>query len=720
METSLLKDPEWWTSVAVDALNVSLGDLAKDLAKLIKKPGGKEALEHTKEILEKLHNDPLPIDQDDPNLTLCKIYVTPSAKYISDKEREKEDEKAIAIPLLMDALLETLETSASPVIIHGQPGHGKTSAVRMLAQAIAATEQENRKSDRSLVLMYEFKHLGKLGDNEMQVLSRRTPFVKEESFFHGKQVVLILDGLDERQITDGSDYALKDFIRNMFILSEKINKIKDSKLNLIFTGRSQFVKSIASAFSSAYHLFEIEDFSHDQIESWLKKYCTVKKIDPRLTYRDFEDRHLKDLIHQPILLTISAMMLEDDKGRQLMNQLQGTVSRGDIYRTIVKWTHQKKWQCHPNCDDLPDEESYCHFLRILAFILFRHGEEKIKISELIKALQEGNKLYNLEMIKNRDAEKIEEICRQLAVSFFFRGLEENAFSFIHKSIKDYLIAEAVFELLKEAAENFRIRRIEKSCDDMAADIYFILGKSNLSPEDHVPFLEDILAYRKEAAKEMFRPLEAFFKSAQEHMYLIKNENGQNSNPLKTEANVLSGLFYMLTNVFHSLSEEEKKGFYADGYLRLFEQKDSFYKFISFFNASEFSGFLAQQFDLSYENLSGADLSGADLSRADLSGADLRGADLRGADLRGAYLRGADLRGAYLRGADLSRAYLIGADLSSAYLRGADLSSADLSSADLSYANLSRADLRDVRNFTPEQLKQAFVYETTLLPDYLKP
>ncbi|MCP4351436.1 MAG: hypothetical protein GY795_38710 [Desulfobacterales bacterium] len=132
MGNSHLKDPEWWTSIAVDILNLQLGSIAKDLAKLIDKPGGDEALEHTKNILENLHQDPLPIDQDDPNLTLCKIYVTPSAKYLKN-DLKKQNKNPIKIPLLIDELLKTLEISTFPIIIHGQPGHGKTSSVRMLS-----------------------------------------------------------------------------------------------------------------------------------------------------------------------------------------------------------------------------------------------------------------------------------------------------------------------------------------------------------------------------------------------------------------------------------------------------------------------------------------------------------------------------------------------------------------------------------------------------------
>ncbi|MFQ4168290.1 nSTAND1 domain-containing NTPase [Scytonema millei] len=152
-------------------------------------------------------------------------------------------------------------------------------------------------------------------------------------------------------------------------------------------------------------------------------------------------------------------------------------------------------------------------------------------------------------------------------------------------------------------------------------------------------------------------------------------------------------------------------------------------------------------NLERANLSGANLESAKLSGAKLSGANLRDANLRDANLSSAYLRDAYLRDAYLRDANLSGANLSGANLSGANLEsanlsganlnganlnganlnGANLSGANLSGADLSGANLESAnlkdaefgcstttdqpitectDLRNAKNLTPEQVKQA--------------
>ncbi|GBC59737.1 hypothetical protein DENIS_0678 [Desulfonema ishimotonii] len=724
--TSTWKDSEWRTSFLANLLSMNPGGVAVDLAKLlkgIKDEDERQAVEHTKGILESLNDDPLPID---PDLKLWEIYVPPSVRYWSPDNEDKHDkDKAGELPDLFASLLGAIEDSDAPVVIHGQPGHGKTSSVKMLTHFINAKEQEEKKKKRTHVLMYEFKFLGRLDDNEIQVLSRRTSFLKNESFFHGKNTVLILDGLDERQITDGSDYALKDFVRLMFRLSENVNKRDDSKLNLILTGRSQFVRQVQNAFTGPYHQYEIRDFVEEQVGTWLRKYCVIKKIEPELKYENFESKKLKDLIHQPILLTISAMMLADETGRRLIEDVgDREITRGDIYQIIIQWTYERKWQCHPNCAHLPNAASYRKFLRILAFILFRHGEETIKISTLIEALKKHEALYDLEWIKTKSDETIEDICKNVAVSFFFKGLEENAFSFIHKTVRDYLTVEAIFDLLKEATENFNPRRPGKSCDNTAEDIYFILGKSKLSHEDHLPFLEDIITARNADARELFDPLETFFKTALDHIHLIKHENGQNVNPLITEANVLSGLLYWITEIFQTFSEEERKERYEGGYLKIFEPPDGFHKFISFLNASELFGYSLYSFKLKFANLRDAGLGGANLRGVKLREANLEAADLRGANLGAADLRGASLEAADLRGANLSLTNLRGANLRGANLRGAALYGANLRGTNFLRAifldtNLTDTDLSLASNLTFQKIQQAITNETTILPDYLK-
>jgi hypothetical protein len=114
---------------------------------------------------------------------------------------------------------------------------------------------------------------------------------------------------------------------------------------------------------------------------------------------------------------------------------------------------------------------------------------------------------------------------------------------------------------------------------------------------------------------------------------------------------------------------------------------------------------------------------ASLYRADLRGRDfshryMGKADLREAQLTNANFYMADLSEACLTQANLENANLIGANLSGADLRGANLSGANLLVADLHNAILHGATLRDMHNFSLEQLRAAIYDKTTSIDNEL--
>jgi uncharacterized protein YjbI with pentapeptide repeats len=78
------------------------------------------------------------------------------------------------------------------------------------------------------------------------------------------------------------------------------------------------------------------------------------------------------------------------------------------------------------------------------------------------------------------------------------------------------------------------------------------------------------------------------------------------------------------------------------------------------------------------------------------------------DVHGAFLRRTDLSFASLRGANMTRA-----DFTGALMRGADLQDAVMKGT-----ILRGADLTGAKNLTAEQLRDAVIDETTMLPSYL--
>jgi hypothetical protein len=103
-------------------------------------------------------------------------------------------------------------------------------------------------------------------------------------------------------------------------------------------------------------------------------------------------------------------------------------------------------------------------------------------------------------------------------------------------------------LLQNIFEGFKMDRPERSCSTCAAEIYTLLGKKALHPDGHPRFLRDILQQNRDTVIRLIGPVTTFLEKAQDHCYL-KEGIHLNENPLKTEANMISGLFYIVTSFF---------------------------------------------------------------------------------------------------------------------------------------------------------------------------
>jgi hypothetical protein len=110
-------------------------------------------------------------------------------------------------------------------------------------------------------------------------------------------------------------------------------------------------------------------------------------------------------------------------------------------------------------------------------------------------------------------------------------------------------------------------------------------------------------------------------------------------------------------------------------------------------------------DLSNINLKKVNLAKANFENTNFQGVNLEYANLQNINLKNADLLGADLVGANLIGADL-----VGANLQKANLTGANLQDANLKNVNLIGANLDGAYLVKIKNFVPEQIKEAINWQ----------
>mgnify|MGYP003646112489 CR=1 FL=1 len=527
-------------------------------------------INHMNTVIDELENDSLAIDSE---LTLRKSYVTPSCSRIL-KKIHKENGDIEQHENLIQSILEDVKNSTQPIIIHGQPGHGKTSSVKVLVNALAKSFQAE---DKPLsVLFYEFKNLRTLNDSIIQILAAETSFIEDESFFENNNTVLILDGLDERQLADGSDEILKSFVSGIFRLSQKINKVAGSTLNIILTGRSQYVGQIKSSFNTDHIIYEIEDFADDKIKLWLNRFNSQKaslyKSHKNITLNKLNKHHLQELMSQPILLSISSIMLCDPEGQKLLSKFDSNnINRTQIYKVIIQWSYEKRWQKSPSIPSINAElnfDEYLLLLQAIAFEMFKNGDEIIKVSQLASALQTS--IFDLDFIKQKDTATIEKLCSQLRISFFFKGVEDKAFSFLHKSIKDFLIVSATFDGLISLLESCHIKKLDKE----APELYTLFGSGRLSSEDHIPMLTEWIEEKRSALVPHNKILLALWERISLQNMPIRFDNLELA--FTHHKNVLSNFYQLISRHLSSLDSSMLTELFNNEEFSLFdaEQDDS--------------------------------------------------------------------------------------------------------------------------------------------------
>jgi len=710
MKKTGMTSPEWWVNLAVDLIDLKAGSVAVDLSKLLgnEEPDIKQQIvDHYNRNIKEVDEYPLRING---KLTLKTIYISPIA-ILQQVSTEATNNQLQDIDSLIPCIIDLLEENVNPIIVHGQPGHGKTSAMKILARALVADAQ-GKKKDRPLVLFYEFKDLHDLERNEFAILSQVTPFTKNENFFIGRNTVIILDGMDER-IISGDDRGFKNFLRHMFDLQKRINQEHESSLRLILTGRSLFIENIRGEFPEEYRLLEILDFSDDQLDLWLEKFNKI--TENTLTATELDERHLEELKKQPVLLTICATILTDHNGKQLFQKHGKTpFNKLQVYEKIIKWTYQGK-----NHADSWIEEEYNSFLQAVGFVLFAQSEGVMTTSRLQAELNKIKDLFSPSPLSRKNTDINDEL-KKLSICFFFDGHENNSFSFIHKSIQDYLVSIAIVHVIENIIEVFNTNRVESSCQRMARELYLLLGHQCISAEDHWDFLSQKLRNNLDLCQKFVKLFAGFSEGLIEHRYFRDNTGVICTDPFRTEAMITSNMLQI--NYLCMLILGEKQINIGDiiltnnriwnahnisrinhllcsyscnfnlSFIKLKFAENEYFSHIFCYRADMCNASLCY-INLSYADLRNANLRSADLSYANLHYTCLQQADLFGAKLNSADLSYADLRGSLLSRTDLRNADLNYADLCCADLENANLSCANLCDADLGHASLNGADLR---------------------------
>lgn len=429
-----------------------------------------ELLEDYREKLNEQFASPTLLD----GINLDQIYVEPTCTALisTSKSRKKDIQEPQSISKLVMSLLDLNR----PIVIVGEPGHGKTSFVKYLGSFLA-----NNPECGWFPIFSEFKNIQP--ENDFQGLDPQAQDFLNDEFPSKKRTLFILDGLDEIL---GSSTPPDLFTKFLDRLMEKMKKYQRLGIggNIIITSRKKFLEAQPDCIPSTipHHLLRIDNFDQEKIEKWMGKFnahsgeekVTLKTLEGYGFFKSADE----DFIGQPVLLSMVAGILANPVGRELFQKGNNSHTKYGIYRTIVQWTYNREKNKETGVAarvKFKDFEDFQLFLESIAYVLIKNETQALDVRSF-KEDWKGEK----DLERSFPLEVLEEKLVNIKLVFYFKGkgeiLDSMGMEFYHKTFHDFFVANLILRALSNI--NFLIKRYPK--DEITAHMLLkVLGWQKL-------------------------------------------------------------------------------------------------------------------------------------------------------------------------------------------------------------------------------------------------
>lgn len=606
-----------------------------------------ERISRINKTLMELHNDKnTPID-------FNPYYQDVTERFCAEKEEEsivgnESDEKAYidayintkngSVPVLpfLEEWVEKKKSGA--MLIHGEPGHGKTLLCR---KAIVDFFRGDYLKDKAKNVIGVSLNTGEnrniIAEGKISLANALAWGVDQEhrfTFEDCRESLLFLDGFDEF-IDDAK--RINPVLDNICPFMKKINALaKSYSMHIVVLSRTVAVSNNYNDLSDICRYYELSPISESQQDEWIDRhpeYSDYKDTFWRLRNND----DMKELLGVPLLF------------RLIVNSRFDIISSNvvELYDNLFKHLMRKR-NIYKDAKKVESE------LMDLAFDVYCTDT-------------------NMAALRNESGYS------HWLFTFYVKTTDKGKIGFFHRTFYQFFLAKYIYtgilNLRDNEEEHFIGMFAERELDATVRQYLSML----INEEDKETVFANVERLVIALARtEAYLNPEPRIQSGD----VEKSKILRSTNIYRNTLHFATAFSYVIQLSFSGNLDILMRIFNSFG-ITVISKKNRQAKlnYVDLFGAN-----------LARADLSGADLSVADLSNANLSGVNLRGANLSGDLLCGAILGGADLSGANLSGANLSRTDLCRADLSGANLSGADLNGADLSEADLSGTNLNAAYL----------------------------
>ena len=712
------------------------------------------------------------------------------------------------IATVMDFVLDS--QLREPIMVQGPPGSGKSAFSLRLADKllekgfapILVCFRDLRPKEKSNVteLIEDALRIGSrdgepprpqpaILDNAMLKLSIK---IGDKVL---SRTILILDGWDEIPLARTSGYQ-QQLIEWIIRFREHISRRPGLPIRIIMTGRPSMEVWRNELLSPITPILTLRSLSPEKLFSYALRICKslnshgvtsdhashidLRRLKPIFNsyerWFNHQDRPNGNIQNMEVmgnpLLAFLTLCTITDRGGEVAEFVRKPTA---LYRELVQRTVEGA--CHATEQNLEytarlSGEELRNLLHQVARIASIKGDEKVTFSELAPFLGGNSKINSRSAVVGFPPALVDEVqfnaLLGLIVSFFFRGSASDlGCEFLHKSLREYLFAEYIFNVIndlvdsnvesvlepgipfwRDFGEETRQYRASRHMaklfgpqwlsDEVRTHLFWLIEQEVSKEKKRWILLRDLLldVYIWWAEGVHLRP-QRFRRDgnldwqpayAEDVLRRLPSSDTDGSLGLPRSTTIdahLGEALMELTALVHALLTNEptvrsSRGGWRSGY-RKGGQANRFIPgggvhakaIFARINAAGWrkadvfpGGGKLPLVSLSREALQNQVFAQADLCGVDARKANLREANMRGAELQKARLQKANLRGANLSGANLSGANLRGADLRNANLDGARLGEANLTDADLRKATLRQANCRGVQIHTTCRLQFA--------------
>lgn len=594
--------------------------------------------------------------------------------YIKHGENEPEEK-------ILDRIDQWSQKDKSGVmLIHGEPGHGKTTLCRKAVYEFYRNRFGEKKTNVFWFrLNPAYSDIIKDGELVLEnafcwgnIKSQREMIPLRENKEAYEKSIIFLDGYDELKVQAKS--RLSDFI----------DKVKDYaeeyQIHFVITARTRSVEDELHGLKIS--TLQFAPMTKKQQMNWIHKRKELQEYEEKFVKLRDSSKEMEEMLGIPILFRMVVREKLESTTAQNVVGLYDTLFEATMKRRKMESGRREDWH-----------KEYEH----LAYKIYCNDETFADMQK-------------------------ENMPEEFLYMFHLKGEGKQHVEFLHRSFYQYFLAHFLYRKMsevkdEESAEAFLCCLAERRIDK---DVLNYIQQVQKNKQ-----IENGQKVTRENCKQIIDRLEQTGTVIKRALKVLnKNGNAEKHRLLRCE-NVCKNTL----NICCIVSAVEESRFAVSLYKKenIHASMRRYNCMLAQLNYADLRGANLNRANLVDANLSGANLSGADLvgasligakligtnlnredlivanlnetnlSNADLSNANLSGDDLSGAKLNGAKLTGIKLIGTKLMGADLIDADLTGANLNEANLTGVDLRGADLTGATLNEAHLNGADLRYARN-----------------------